>query len=77
MWSADKIYQGVAAIIPRAGGTFGHGFTASGHPVAAAVALETLKIYEERDIVGPCAARRAEHSSDGAAHAAPTIRWSA
>ena len=31
---------------------FGHGFTYSGHPVAAAVAAETLKIYEERDIVG-------------------------
>lgn len=31
---------------------FGHGFTYSGHPVAAAVAVETLKIYEERDIVG-------------------------
>jgi 4-aminobutyrate--pyruvate transaminase len=33
-------------------GTFAHGFTYSGHPVCAAVALETLKIYEERDIVG-------------------------
>jgi 4-aminobutyrate---pyruvate transaminase len=32
-------------------GTFGHGFTYGGHPVATAVALETLKIYEERDIV--------------------------
>lgn len=31
---------------------FGHGFTYGGHPVACAVALETLKIYEERDIVG-------------------------
>lgn len=31
---------------------FGHGFTYSGHPVAAAVAVETLRIYEERDIVG-------------------------
>ncbi|MCB2112469.1 MAG: aminotransferase class III-fold pyridoxal phosphate-dependent enzyme [Parvularculaceae bacterium] len=31
---------------------FGHGFTYSGHPVAAAVAAETLKIYEERNIVG-------------------------
>jgi 4-aminobutyrate--pyruvate transaminase len=30
-------------------GTFGHGFTYSAHPVAAAVAIETLKIYEERD----------------------------
>lgn len=33
-------------------GTFGHGYTYSGHPAAVAVALETLKIYEERDIVG-------------------------
>jgi 4-aminobutyrate--pyruvate transaminase len=33
-------------------GVFGHGFTYSGHPVAAAVALEALAIYEERDIVG-------------------------
>ena len=33
-------------------GTFGHGFTYSGHPVTASVALETLKIYEERDIGG-------------------------
>ena len=31
---------------------FGHGFTYGGHPVACAVALETLKIYEERNIVG-------------------------
>jgi 4-aminobutyrate---pyruvate transaminase len=35
----------------RAIGTFGHGFTYSAHPVAAAVAIETLKIYEERNIV--------------------------
>jgi 4-aminobutyrate---pyruvate transaminase len=33
-------------------GVFSHGFTYSGHPLAAAVANETLKIYEERDIVG-------------------------
>jgi 4-aminobutyrate--pyruvate transaminase len=32
-------------------GTFGHGFTYSGHPVAAAVAIETLRIYDELDIV--------------------------
>ena len=30
---------------------FGHGSTYAGHPVAAAVALETLTIYEERNIV--------------------------
>ena len=32
-------------------GIFGHGYTYSSHPVPAAVALETLKIYEERDIL--------------------------
>jgi len=32
-------------------GVFSHGFTYSGHPVTSAVALETLKIYEELDIV--------------------------
>jgi 4-aminobutyrate--pyruvate transaminase len=32
-------------------GVFGHGITYSGHPVCAAVALETIKIYEERKIV--------------------------
>jgi 4-aminobutyrate--pyruvate transaminase len=31
-------------------GLFGHGFTYSGHPVAAAVALRTLEIYEERNL---------------------------
>ncbi|XP_075488396.1 gamma aminobutyrate transaminase 3, chloroplastic-like [Primulina tabacum] len=32
-------------------GSFSHGFTYSGHPVACAVALETLKIYKERNIL--------------------------
>ena len=42
----DVLLQGSNEI-----GTFAHGFTYSGHPVSAAVALECLKIYEERDIV--------------------------
>nr|WP_175800664.1 aspartate aminotransferase family protein [Burkholderia anthina] len=33
-------------------GTFAHGFTCSGHPVCAAVALEALRIYEDDDMVG-------------------------
>ncbi len=33
-------------------GVFGTGNTYGGHPVSAAVALETLKIYEERNMVG-------------------------
>ncbi|MBL6454985.1 aminotransferase class III-fold pyridoxal phosphate-dependent enzyme [Belnapia sp. T6] len=36
----------------RKHGSFGHGFTYGGHPVACAVGLETLAIYEERDIIG-------------------------
>lgn len=32
-------------------GTFGHGFTYSGHPVCAAVALETLRIYQDDHIL--------------------------
>jgi 4-aminobutyrate--pyruvate transaminase len=31
-------------------GVFGHGFTYSGHPVCAAVALRNLEIMEERDL---------------------------
>jgi 4-aminobutyrate--pyruvate transaminase len=33
-------------------GTLGHGFTYSAHPVASAVALKTIEIYERRDIIG-------------------------
>jgi 4-aminobutyrate--pyruvate transaminase len=32
-------------------GSFGHGFTYGGHPVACAVALEVLKIYAETHLV--------------------------
>jgi 4-aminobutyrate--pyruvate transaminase len=32
-------------------GSFAHGYTYAGHPVMAAVALETLKIYDEISIV--------------------------
>ncbi len=33
-------------------GLFAHGFTYSGHPVPSAVALRTLELYEERDLLG-------------------------
>ncbi len=38
-------------------GVFGHGFTYSGHPVAAAVALKTLDIYQRDGIVAQAQAR--------------------
>ncbi len=47
----DKVYQGLAAQSDK-NGSFTHGFTYSGHPVCAAVALETLNIYQERDVIG-------------------------
>lgn len=46
-----RVYDAIADNSAKYG-TFGHGYTYTAHPVAAAVALETLKIYEERDIVG-------------------------
>ena len=47
----DRVFQALASE-SHAIGTFGHGYTYSGHPVPAAVAIETLKIYDEIDIVG-------------------------
>jgi len=50
----DRIYQVVADNSAKIG-TFGHGYTYSAHPVAAAVALETLAIYDDCDIGGQVA----------------------
>jgi len=38
-------------------GVFGHGYTYSGHPVAAAVAVKTLEIYERERIIEKVAAK--------------------
>ena len=54
---SGKLYEVLLAQSDKLG-IFGHGYTYSSHPVPAAVALETLKIYEERDIVGAGAAGR-------------------
>ena len=55
----DAVYQTLADNSNKLG-VFAHGFTASGHPVGAAVALENLDVIEERDLVGN-AARLAPH----------------
>lgn len=47
----DRVYQPIADESNHIG-TFGHGFTAAGHPVASAVALENIAIIEERNLVG-------------------------
>jgi 4-aminobutyrate---pyruvate transaminase len=48
---SEPIYQACVAESEKIG-VFGHGYTYSGHPVSCAVALETLNIYEERDVLG-------------------------
>jgi 4-aminobutyrate--pyruvate transaminase len=48
---SEEIYQAFVAQSEKIG-IFAHGFTYSAHPVCCAVALETLRIYEERDILG-------------------------
>jgi 4-aminobutyrate--pyruvate transaminase len=45
----ERVFQGLSEESHKIG-TFGHGFTYSGHPVPAAVAVETLKIYDETRI---------------------------
>lgn len=46
----ERVFQGIAEGSSTIG-TWGHGFTYSGHPVPAAVAVETLKIYDEMDML--------------------------
>jgi len=48
---SEPIYQALADESDKIG-IFAHGYTYSGHPVCCAVAIETLKIYEECDIIG-------------------------
>ena len=46
-----KIADGMAVQAEKLG-VFGHGYTYSAHPVPAAVAVRTLELMEERDIIG-------------------------
>jgi len=46
----DRIYQTIADSAP-ASLPVGHGFTYSGHPVSAAVALEVIRLYEEGGVL--------------------------
>ncbi|MGY6634323.1 MAG: aspartate aminotransferase family protein [Alkalilacustris sp.] len=45
-----RIFEPIADETNRIG-TFGHGFTGSGHPVAAAVSVENIRIIEENNLV--------------------------
>ena len=47
---SERIFEGIVEGCKDMG-VFGLGYTYGGHPVPAAVALETLRIYEERNIL--------------------------
>ena len=51
----EKVYQAIVEASAEVG-NFAHGYTFSGHPVAAAVALNVLEIYEREDIFSKVAA---------------------
>ena len=51
LYVSEPIYQVIADASAKIG-TFGHGYTYSGHPLACAVALETLRIYQADDVIG-------------------------
>ena len=46
----DHIYEPIARASNQQG-IFGHGYTYSGHPVACAVALKTIEIYEKTKLI--------------------------
>jgi 4-aminobutyrate--pyruvate transaminase len=48
---SGDVYDGLRAGSDEVG-TFAHGATHSGHPVAAAVAVRTLQLMRERDVLG-------------------------
>lgn len=50
----DKIFEPIADQSHQIG-TLGHGLTATGHPVAAAVSLENIRIIQEDNLVGRAA----------------------
>ena len=47
----SAISKNISDILDHSGGEFAHGYTYSGHPVAAAVALENLRILQEEKII--------------------------
>jgi adenosylmethionine-8-amino-7-oxononanoate aminotransferase len=65
---SDKVYNGIADNTP-AGAVVGHGATYSGHPVAAAVALEVIRLYEEGGLLaqGQTVAKHFAAALDGLA----------
>ena len=60
---SEAVYATIADAAP-AGAPIGHGATYSGHPVAAAAALEVLRLYDEGGVLAH-GQRMARHFADG------------
>jgi len=54
MTISEPVYEAMLAESEKIG-TFGHGFTYGGHPLAAALGVKALEIYEREDIAGRAA----------------------
>lgn len=59
----DDIFSAIADGTDRLG-TFGHGFTTSGHPVSCAVGLENIRIMEDEGVVSHAKAMAEELAVD-------------
>jgi putrescine aminotransferase len=59
--SAVGVADHIVEALREKGGDFVHGYTYSGHPTSAAVALKNLEIMEREDLVGRTARETAPH----------------
>lgn len=53
---SEKVWRAIVAGSDKLG-VFGHGFTYSGHPIAAAAALANLKVIEDEQLVAQAGSR--------------------
>ena len=65
--SAVGVANHIVEALREKGGDFVHGYTYSGHPTAAAVALRNLEIMEREDLVGRVARETGPHLAKGLA----------
>jgi putrescine aminotransferase len=65
--SAVGVADHIVETLREKGGDFVHGYTYSGHPTCAAVALKNLEIIEREDLVGRVARETGPHLAKGMA----------
>ena len=73
---SEKVWRGIVDGQATLG-AFGHGYTYSAHPLAAAAALANLDIIENDGLVAQAAEPWRLHAPAAATRPLPAIRWSA